>query len=84
MKNKLLTPIKSVDTFVKCKKEGAPIPVAVWDTLRTYPRWNEVELTGLLNASAYFPDIFFEKNMEKKIQTILDEFKSRIVDIPIQ
>ncbi|PJZ24093.1 hypothetical protein CH352_00125 [Leptospira hartskeerlii] len=84
MKNKLLTPIKAIDTFVKCKKEGERIPVLVWDSLRTYQKWNQVELTGLLNASAYFPDILFEKDMEKKIQHRLDEFNSRIVDIPIK
>ncbi|TGK02974.1 hypothetical protein EHQ53_05775 [Leptospira langatensis] len=84
MKIKLLTPIKAVDTFVKCKKEGERIPILVWDSLRTYPKWNEVELTGLLNASSYFPDILFERDMEQKIIARLEEFKSRIVDIPIQ
>lgn len=84
MKNKLLTPIKAVDTFVKCKKEGLSVPVAVWDTIRTYSKWNQVELTGLLNASSYFPDILFESGMEKKIEERLSEFKSKIVEIPIR
>ncbi|EPG65210.1 hypothetical protein ACE5IS_06015 [Leptospira wolffii] len=84
MKNKLLTPIKAVDTFVKCKKEGAPVPVAVWDTLRTYSKWNQVELTGLLNASAYYPEILFESGMEKNIAGLLSSFQDRIVEIPIK
>ncbi|EQA34843.1 hypothetical protein LEP1GSC047_1622 [Leptospira inadai serovar Lyme str. 10] len=84
MKNRILTPTKAVETFIKCKKDNAPVPFTVWDTLKTYSTWNQVELTGLINASAYFPDILFEKGMEAKIQSILDRFNKRIVEIPIR
>lgn len=71
----LLSPETAIDTFIKCKKENKPVPDNVTESLRNYKRWGQNSLTGLLNASAYFPEILIEANMEENIYKLLAEFK---------
>nr|WP_167880155.1 hypothetical protein [Leptospira fletcheri] len=84
VKNPSFTPTQTVNMFIRYKKEGNSVPLMVWDSLRNYQKWNQIELTGLLNASGYFPDILFEPGMEEKIQTLLQDFQKRTVEIPIR
>ncbi len=73
------TPEKAIMTFVNCKKEGKEIPTDVLESIRNYRKWGENSLIGLLNTSAYYPEIFFEENMENTINALLKKFKDRIV-----
>ncbi|PJZ69944.1 hypothetical protein CH373_13140 [Leptospira perolatii] len=84
MGNNSLTPIRAIETFIRCKKEGTQVPFLVWDTIKTYQKWNQIELTGLINASVYYPELLFEPGMEERIAKRMDDFKKRIVEIPIQ
>ncbi|TGK28173.1 hypothetical protein EHQ12_12915 [Leptospira gomenensis] len=84
MYKKPMTPTRAVETFIRNKKNGEPIPEEVFLVLDSFPSWNEIELTGLLNASFYFPDLFSEFRTEKAINDLLEKFKQRIVEIPIQ
>lgn len=52
--------------------------------LDSFQSWNEIELTGLLNASSYFPEILNETRSEQTIRSLLEQFKQRIVEIPIR
>ncbi len=76
---KMITPETAMETFMKCKRENAEVPAEVLESLRNYKKWDENSLKGLLNASAYFPDILIEEGMEAKINQILADFKKRIV-----
>jgi len=71
----LISPESAIDTFIKCRKENTPIPDNVIESIRNYKRWGQNSLTGLLNASAYFPEILIEENMEENIYKLLAEFK---------
>ncbi|MDF3818540.1 hypothetical protein P3G55_01435 [Leptospira sp. 96542] len=74
-----MTPTKTVQTFIDAKKGNTEPDKAVWESLKQYRKWNEPELIGLRNASAYFPDIYFEEGMDKTIADLLAKFKERIV-----
>ena len=52
----LLSPEAAIDTFIKSKKENKDVPENVLESLRNYKKWGQNSLTGLLNASAYFPE----------------------------
>jgi hypothetical protein len=71
----LLSPEAAVDSFIKSKKENKQVPDNVMESLRNYKRWGQNSLTGLLNASAYFPEILIEEKMEENIYKLLAEFK---------
>ena len=75
----LMTPETAIQTFMNCQKEGKQIPETVMESLHNYRNWGENQLIGLLNASAYFPDLLFEAGMEDTIQTLLKKFQDRIV-----
>lgn len=74
-----LTPETAINTFVKCKKEGKQIPEEVLESIKGYKKWGENQLKGLLNASAYYPEILLENGMEDTILQLLKKFKERIV-----
>jgi hypothetical protein len=78
-KKAFVTPENAVETFIKCKKENKEVPESVFESLRNYKTWSENSLKGLLNASAYYPDILFEENMEQGILAHIQKFKDRIV-----
>lgn len=71
----LLSPEAAIDTFVRSKKENKDVPENVLESLRNYKKWGSSSLNGLLNASAYFPEILIEENMEENIYKLLAEFK---------
>ncbi len=71
----LLSPEAAIDTFIKSKKENKDVPENVLESLRNYKKWGQNSLTGLLNASAYFPEILIEEKMEENIYKLLAEFK---------
>lgn len=75
----MLTPTRAVQAFIDSKKENREISEEIWANLKTYRKWNEVELLGLRNASAFYPDIFFEEGMEDTISKLVEVFHSRIV-----
>ncbi len=75
-----LTPETAIETFIKSKKENSSIPESVFQTFKTYKKWNENALKGIINASAYYPEILTEENMEENIFKVLAEFKKREVD----
>lgn len=75
-----LTPESAIDSFVKCKKENSSVPNEVFETFKNYKKWNENALKGIINASAYYPEILTEENMEENIFKILAEFKKREVE----
>ena len=74
-----MTPESAIETFIKCKKENSQIPEAVIESLKNYKNWSENSLKGLLNASAFYPDLLIEANMEDNIKKQIEVFKSRIV-----
>ncbi|GEM_PF-1500700 len=74
-----MTPTRTVQSFLDAKKQSLPISDEVWTSLKTYRKWNEPELIGLRNASSYAPDIYFEKDMDKEIHRLIENFKKRIV-----
>lgn len=78
MKN-IMTAEAAMDAFINCKKTNTEVPKEVMEAIRNYPKWQENSLIGLLNASAYFPDILFEDGMEEKINKLLDDYKKKIV-----
>lgn len=71
----LLSPEAAVDSFIRAKKENKPVPDNVMESLRNYKKWGQNSLTGLLNASAYFPEILIEDKMEETIYKLLSDFK---------
>lgn len=79
-----MTPTRAVETFIRSKKNGEPIQDEVFLVLDSFQSWNEIELTGLLNASFYFPEILSEFRTETAINDLLEKFRQRIVEIPIQ
>jgi hypothetical protein len=74
-----MTATKAIQSIIDEKKEGIPAPKEAWDTIRNYSQFTEYELTWLLNASAYVPEILFEENMESKINSLLQKWKERLV-----
>ncbi|MCG6166428.1 hypothetical protein LFX25_01000 [Leptospira sp. FAT2] len=84
MYKKPMTPTRAVETFIQCRKNQEPISDEVFLVLDSFQTWNEIELTGLLNASFYFPEILNEYRTETVIRSLLEVFKKRIVEIPIQ
>lgn len=64
---------------MKCKRENEEVPKEVIDSLKNYKKWREPSLIGLLNASAYFPEILIEEGMEENIHKLLEKFKKSIV-----
>lgn len=79
-----MTPTRAVETFILCKKNKEPVSEEVILVLDSFQSWNEIELTGLLNASSYFPEILNETRSEQTIRSLLEQFKQRIVEIPIR
>lgn len=79
-----MTPTRAVETFILSQKKQEPVSEEVILVLDSFQSWNEIELTGLLNASFYFPDILNETRSERSIRPLLEKFNQRIVDIPIQ
>lgn len=75
----MLTPTRAVQSFIDCKKDHIEVPEQVLITLRTFNKWNEVELLGLKNASAYFPDIYIQDGMEEEITALIQKFHARQV-----
>ncbi|AVQ11396.1 Uncharacterized protein XB16_1064 [Leptospira santarosai] len=84
MYKKPMTPTRAVETFILCRKKSEPISEEVILVLDSFESWNEIELTGLLNASFYFPDILNGYRSEQTIQLLLEKFRRTIVEIPIQ
>lgn len=84
MYKKPMTPTRAVETFIRCKKNREPISDEVTLVLDSFQIWNEIELTGLLNASFYYPEILNEYRTAEAIRSLLEKFKQRIVEIPIQ
>lgn len=78
-KKAYMTPESAMESFIKCKKENREIPEAVFDSLRNFHTWSENSLKGLLNASAYYPDILIEPDMEQAVLKLIEGFKSRVV-----
>lgn len=74
-----LSPETAIDTFIKSKKENLQVPEKVLESIRNYKKWGQSSLTGLLNASAYFPEILIEEKMEENIYKLLAESKKAIV-----
>lgn len=74
-----MTPTRTVQSFLDAKKKGSPIPEEVWKSLHGYRKWDEPDLIGLRNASAYAPEILFEEGMDAEIERLLAEFKKKIV-----
>jgi hypothetical protein len=77
--NKILTPTRAVQNFIDCKKSGSNPSEEVFSVLKTFRKWKETELIGLLNASNYYPEIFIEENMESTINHLLQNIKKRFV-----
>jgi hypothetical protein len=73
-----MTPESAVETFIKCKKENTAVPESVYESFKNYKKWSENSLKGLLNASAYYPDII-DATMEEGINNQIAEFKKRVV-----
>lgn len=78
-KRAFMTPESAMETFIRCKKENKDIPEGVLESLRNYKSWSENSLKGLLNASAYYPDILVDPDMEQGIMKQIQVFKDRIV-----
>jgi hypothetical protein len=74
-----MTPTRTVQAFIDAKKENKTPSNEILNSLRGYRSWNEPDLIGLRNASAYFPDIYFEPGMDETISLCLQKFKNRIV-----
>lgn len=74
-----MTPTSAVQSFVDAKKKGIDPPTQALSSIQNYRKWKPYELIGLQNASAYYPDIYFEENMDETIDKILQSFKDREV-----
>ncbi|TGN17216.1 hypothetical protein EHS15_18710 [Leptospira idonii] len=74
-----MTPTRTVQSFLDAKKQGLEVSEETWNSLKNYRKWNEPELKGLRNASAYYPEIYFESGMDDEIARLLENFKKRIV-----
>ncbi len=75
----MLTPTRAVQSFIDCKKDHLEVPEQVLTALKTFRKWNEVELLGLKNASAYFPEIYIQEGMEEEITNLIQKFHNRQV-----
>jgi len=75
----MITPTRAVQSFIDAKKSGLEPSPEVLEVIKTYRKWRELELIGLRNASAYYPDIYFEENMDETIESLLKAFKAREV-----
>ncbi|AXX14340.1 MULTISPECIES: hypothetical protein [Leptospira] len=84
MYKKPMTPTRAIETFILCQKKHEPVSEEVILVLNSFESWNEIELTGLLNASFYFPDILNGYRSEQTIRLLLEKFRQKIVEIPIQ
>lgn len=74
-----ITPIRAVQSFIDAKKNGENPPQEALSVIKNYRKWKDLELIGLRNASAYYPDIYFEEGMDETIENLLQVFKSREV-----
>jgi hypothetical protein len=74
-----ITPIRAVQSFIDAKKEGIDPSPDCLSVIRNYKKWKPSELIGLQNASAYYPDIYFEEDMDKNIDSIIASYKAREV-----
>ncbi|MCC5815371.1 MAG: hypothetical protein JJT78_11490 [Leptospira sp.] len=74
-----MTPIRAVQSFIDAKKEGIDPPPESIEVIKNYKKWKPSELIGLQNASAYYPEIYFEENMDKNIDSIIASYKAREV-----
>ncbi len=74
-----MTPTRTVQAFIDAKKENKAPSSEVIQSLKSYRKWNEPELIGLRNASAYYPDIYIEPGMDETIRKLLETIKERIV-----
>lgn len=74
-----MTPTRTIQSFIDAKKENHSPSEEVWNSLKSYRKWNEPELIGLRNASGYYPDIYFEEGMDETISKLLAKFKERVV-----
>jgi hypothetical protein len=61
------------------RNQGLTPSDEVFAVIKTYQKWKETELIGLLNASNYYPEIFIEENMEPTINNLLQKIKKRFV-----
>ncbi|MCG9873697.1 MAG: hypothetical protein MH321_02795 [Leptospiraceae bacterium] len=77
--NLVLTPTRAVQLFIESRKTGASISPEITSVIKTYRKWRENELIGLLNASGYYPEIFHEDGMEDTIHRLLASFKAKHV-----
>jgi hypothetical protein len=77
--NLALTPTRAVQLYIDGKKSGTALAPEVTSVIKTYRKWRENELIGLLNASGYYPEIFYEDGMEDTIHKLLAVFKSKHV-----
>ena len=82
-KENKITPTRAMDLFVECKKHNQEVSDEVYQVISNYRNWNEFELTSLQNLSAYYPDIFIEKEMEEHIEKLITQIKKREVELPI-
>lgn len=78
-RNYSMTPIRAVQSFIDAKKAGQEPGQDSLAVIRTYKSWKEPELIGLKNASAYYPDIYFESDMDATIAGLLQKFKAKEV-----
>lgn len=74
-----MTPTRTVQSFLDAKRENQEPGPEVWNSLKRYRTWNEPELIGLRNASAYCPEIYFEEGMDQTIEALLQKIRARIV-----
>lgn len=77
--NLVLTPTRAVQLYIDNKKSETTVSPEVYSVIKTYRKWRENELIGLLNASGYYPEIFYEEGMEQTINKLLANFKSKHV-----
>ncbi|MDX1958242.1 MAG: hypothetical protein SFU98_06695 [Leptospiraceae bacterium] len=78
-----MTPEAAIEAFIRCAQNSEELPQEVADSIGNYRNWGENQLKGLLNASAYYPELLYEENMEKTILELLEGFKKRIVPMRI-
>jgi hypothetical protein len=78
-RNLTMTATRAVQLFIDSKKSGTAPSQECLDTIQKYRTWNDNELIGLRNASFYYPDIYFEEDMDSHIAAILQKYKDREV-----
>jgi hypothetical protein len=74
-----ITAETAIESFIRCKKNNEVVPNDVLDSIKGYSNWSENQLKGILNASAYFPEILTEENMEANILKLIENEKKRII-----